>query len=83
MKILQTFCLCGLLAFATESVSQAFKVLSYHDVRDDITEDLVISTDTLTSHFAWLKEQGYHPVSIDDLLAAQKGKKPYLKNLYC
>lgn len=56
-----------------------FQVLSYHDVRDDITDDLdpdrfSVSTEQLVQHFEWLKENGYTPVSVDDLLAAERGE---------
>ncbi len=58
-----------------------FMVLSYHDVRDDPARDRVadamtISTAELISQFSWLREHGYHPVSIDDLLMARDGGKP-------
>lgn len=57
-----------------------FQVLCYHDVRDDVLEDydpdeMAVSTQRLIAHFAWLKGHGYHPVSIDDILAARDGKK--------
>lgn len=57
-----------------------FQVLCYHDVRDDVLEDydpdeMAVSTQQLIAHFAWLKGHGYHPVSIDDILAARDGKK--------
>jgi biofilm PGA synthesis lipoprotein PgaB len=59
---------------------QAFDVLSYHDVRDEVDGDLerettTISTRNLARHFAWLQEHGYHPVSINDLIDAKNGKK--------
>ena len=54
-------------------------VLSYHDVVSDKTHGtgvMAISVAELTAQFAWMKEHGYQPVSIDDLLAAQQGKRP-------
>jgi poly-beta-1,6-N-acetyl-D-glucosamine N-deacetylase len=61
--------------------SQAFEVLSYHDVKDSVDgdlerEDTTISTKNMSRHFAWLQAHGYHPISVDDLLDAQSGKKP-------
>jgi poly-beta-1,6-N-acetyl-D-glucosamine N-deacetylase len=61
--------------------SQAFEVLSYHDVKDSVDgdlerEDTTISTKNMSRHFAWLQAHGYHPISVDDLLNAQSGKKP-------
>ncbi len=58
-----------------------FQVLSYHDVRNDITDDLdpdrfAVSTERLIEHFEWFRENGYTPVSVDDLLAAERGERP-------
>lgn len=60
--------------------SRTFQVLCYHDVRDDVQEhydpdEMAVSTHRLIAHFAWLREHGFHPVSVDDLLAARDGKK--------
>ena len=52
-----------------------FIAIAYHDIvdkRDDLTPDGV-TLDTLINHFEWLKVNGYHPVSIEELLAAQAG----------
>lgn len=73
-----------LLLFAVTlpvAAGQRFEVLCYHDVRDDVDGDLdadpiAVSTAHLTRHFAWLREHGYRPVSLDALLAAQAGGKP-------
>jgi len=61
--------------------SQAFEVLSYHDVKDSVDgdleqEDTTISTKNMSRHFAWLQAHGYHPISVNDLLDAKSGKKP-------
>ncbi len=57
-----------------------FHVLAYHDVRDTVSGDFdadqyAVSTRNLIDHFTWLKENGFHPVSVDDLLAAQRGER--------
>ena len=55
-----------------------FIAIAYHDVvvhRDELTFDAV-TLDTLIDHFEWLKVNGYHPVSIDDLEADRAGIKP-------
>jgi len=54
-----------------------FIAIAYHDVvdkRDELTPDGV-TLDTLIDHFEWLKVNGYHPVSIGELAAAQNGTK--------
>ncbi|MCG3200530.1 MAG: Poly-beta-1,6-N-acetyl-D-glucosamine N-deacetylase [Gammaproteobacteria bacterium] len=60
--------------------NQTFDVFCYHDVRDDVEDDIDIdpiatSTQRLTQHFAWLREHGYRPVSVDDILAARAGTR--------
>ncbi|MFC5742477.1 poly-beta-1,6-N-acetyl-D-glucosamine N-deacetylase PgaB [Dyella tabacisoli] len=55
-------------------------VLNYHDVRDDIRDagrldSTAISTDHLIAHFDWLRANGFHMVSLDDVLAAERGQR--------
>ncbi|HFD12356.1 MAG TPA: poly-beta-1,6-N-acetyl-D-glucosamine N-deacetylase PgaB [Crenotrichaceae bacterium] len=52
--------------------------LCYHDIRDDLTDNLdsdqfAVGTDSLIAQFSWLKANGYHVISIDDLILAQLG----------
>ena len=68
-------------AASNNFASQEFEVLSYHDVKDNVDgdlerEDTTISTKNMARHFSWLQAHGYHPISVDDLLNAQSGKKP-------
>lgn len=56
----------------------AFIVLAYHDVRDDVPEEGyhdadAINTDHLIAQFDWLKVNGYHMVSLEDVVEASKG----------
>lgn len=62
-------------------VRPALTVLAYHDVRDDVRplgdrDPDAISTDHLIAHFDWLKANGYHVVSLDDIIKAKQGIKP-------
>lgn len=55
-------------------------VLNYHDVRDDIRDagrldNTAISTDHLIAHFDWLRANGFHMVSLDDVIAARRGQR--------
>ena len=55
-------------------------VLNYHDVRDDIhdagpKDSTAISTDHLIAHFDWLRANGFHMVSLDDVVAARQGRR--------
>lgn len=54
-----------------------FIAIAYHDVvdsREELASDGV-TTDHLIAHFEWLLANQYHPISIDDLIAAEQGKK--------
>lgn len=53
-----------------------FIALSYHDVRDNPAgmDSTGVTTIALIEQFSWLREHGYHPVSIDDILDARAGK---------
>jgi len=53
-----------------------FIALSYHDVRDNPAgmDGMAVTTNALIEQFSWLREHGYHPVSIDDILDARAGK---------
>jgi len=39
-----------------------------------------VTTDELISHFKWLKQNGYHPVTLDDILLAKAGKMELPEN---
>lgn len=68
------------LAHADEMVyaKPNFIVLAYHDVRDDVPDEGyhdadATNTDHLIAQFDWLKGNGYHVVSLDDVVKASKG----------
>jgi len=58
----------------------ALTVLNYHDVHDDIRDagpsDIdAISTDHLIAHFDWLRANGFHVVSLEDVVQAMHGRR--------
>jgi poly-beta-1,6-N-acetyl-D-glucosamine N-deacetylase len=64
--------------FANDGLS--FRVLCYHDTRDNLSDSFqtwpergALETSTLIEQFEWLRENGYHMVSMDDILAARNG----------
>jgi len=63
---------------ATPIGAKAFTVLCYHDVQEvaNDPDGMTVSTTNLAAQFAWLRENGYKVVGIDDLLAAREGKRP-------
>jgi biofilm PGA synthesis lipoprotein PgaB len=72
----------ALAAAAADSPYDApgsFVALSYHEARDDVREypdPYAVDTAALVRQFAWLRGNGYTPVSLDQIIAARKGGKP-------
>lgn len=60
----------------------SFISLCYHNVADKMTDRsiMTVTTDQLISHFKWLKQNEYHPISLDDILLAKEGKRDLPKN---
>jgi biofilm PGA synthesis lipoprotein PgaB len=53
----------------------SFQVISYHDIRDDVAGDFdadqyAVSTRNLIEQFTWLRDNDFHPVSVDAIIAA-------------
>jgi biofilm PGA synthesis lipoprotein PgaB len=68
-------------ALHSNDAPQSFRVLCYHDVRDNLRESLqawpeptAIDTMELIRHFSWLNENGYHPVSLQQIVDAREGR---------
>jgi len=60
--------------------ADTFIVINYHEVHDGRQQDqglaaLSLDTAELIAQFSWLKENGYHPVSLEDIVQARKGKR--------
>ncbi|CDL80401.1 poly-beta-1,6-N-acetyl-D-glucosamine N-deacetylase PgaB [Xenorhabdus cabanillasii] len=55
-----------------------FVVLAYHDVEDDGADQRFMSvrTSALNEQFAWLRANGYQPITVDQILAANQGGTP-------
>lgn len=61
--------------------AQSFRVLCYHDIRDNLLESFktqpertALDTQELIRHFTWLQENGYHPVSLQQIADARAGR---------
>ncbi len=60
--------------------NDGFLVLNYHDILEEEEkvppfDRIGVNKDHLEQHFVWLKKNGYHVISIQDLLDAMKGEK--------
>jgi biofilm PGA synthesis lipoprotein PgaB len=70
----------GGFSWLPAQAADSFIALSYHDVEDVVPKEealgrTVVSLDHLKAHFAWLKQNGYRVVSVQDLLDAKSGRK--------
>lgn len=57
----------------------AFQVLNYHDIPDDVRSQpdrYSLDAGKLVREFAWLHDQGYHPVSLEQIVAAREHGAP-------
>lgn len=54
----------------------SFLVIAYHDVEDGAADQryLAVRTSALNDQMAWLRDNGYHPVSVQQILDAHDGK---------
>lgn len=55
-----------------------YLTLAYHSIQDDAADQtyLAVRTDQLVAQLNWLRHNGYQAVSVDQILAANKGGKP-------
>jgi len=73
-----------LLLFLTMSAlaeEPSLRVISYHDIRDDVagnfdSDQYAVSTRNLITQFSWLRENGFQPVGIDEIIAAADNGPP-------
>ena len=64
----------------TDDPAQSFRVLCYHDIRDNLRttmatspESTAIDTRELIRHFSWLQKNDFHPVSLQQIIDARAG----------
>ncbi len=74
--------LISLPVFASEPAVHA---IAYHDVKDHVTGDYdpdqyAVSTDRLIAQFTWLRENGFQPVSVETIIAAEQGRRSLPQN---
>lgn len=55
--------------------------VSYHDVRDHVDgnydrDQYAVSTSNLIAQFSWLRDNGFRPISVDDIIRAEGGETP-------
>ena len=56
----------------------SYRVLCYHDVQEDVRvnpDPYAVDGAQLVAQFAWLRENGYRVISLDDVLAAREGRR--------
>src|SRR5258708_799781 len=63
---------------AAAMAANTYRVLCYHDVQEDVRvspDPYAVDTAQLVAQFAWLKENGFHMISLDDVIAAREGRR--------
>ncbi len=75
--ILLVALLAPLAAAREPGGTPGFIALCYHNVEDAEPDQTFLgsSTDKLVGQLSWLQRNGYHPIGIDDLIAARDGGK--------
>lgn len=55
-----------------------YLALGYHDVEDNDPDQAFVSvkTERLEEQFSWLRENGYQPITVDQILTANQGGEP-------
>ena len=67
----------GAAAQAAES-AVSYRVLCYHDVQEDVRlnpDPYAVDNAQLVAQFAWMKDNGYRVVSLDDVIVAREGRR--------
>ena len=67
--------------------ANSYVSLCYHDIRDDVDgvvdkDQMAVSTDNLIAQFEWLKAHNYTPISLDDVVAANQGRRQLPENAF-
>jgi poly-beta-1,6-N-acetyl-D-glucosamine N-deacetylase len=72
------FLLLIMLLIAKAASAGTFIALCYHGVEDEVADPdgMTLATDRFIAHLTWLRENGYRPVGVDDLLAARDSVRP-------
>jgi biofilm PGA synthesis lipoprotein PgaB len=67
----------GTAAQSAES-AVSYRALCYHDVQEDVRvnpDPYAVDSAQLVAQFAWMKDNGYRVVSLDDVIAAREGRR--------
>jgi len=77
MRFLPILLFLALPAMASEP---SYQVIAYHDIKDEVLGDYdpdqyAVSTRNFIAQMAWLRDNGFQPVSIDQIIAAQAGRQ--------
>ncbi|NJA06951.1 poly-beta-1,6-N-acetyl-D-glucosamine N-deacetylase PgaB [Methylococcaceae bacterium WWC4] len=78
--IFLALCLYSAVGRAADVDNVGFLILNYHDILEEEErvppfDRIAVNKTHLEDHFAWLKKNNYHVISIQDLVDAQHGEK--------
>lgn len=66
-------------AAAARDPEHELVVLAYHEIAEPsqaLMPDLAVSPEAFRAQLLWLRRQHYHPITLDQLLAARQGRAP-------
>jgi peptidoglycan/xylan/chitin deacetylase (PgdA/CDA1 family) len=70
-------------AAGDQKPAQEYVVLCYHSIPAGLNgDDAANSVSNFTTHLAWLRENGYTAISVDDVLQAKAGRTPLPQRAY-
>lgn len=65
-------------AYADPETNEKFTVLSYHEIaepKDALIPEYAVTPTMFVRHIDWLRNNGYHFVSLDDIIADREGRR--------
>src|SRR5512139_130523 len=72
-------CAMGLLPAAARAADEKLTILSYHEIAEPgeaLSPDYAVRPTMFVRQMDWLRNNGYHFVTVDDLLADEAGRRP-------
>lgn len=72
--VIAVLIVAGFAAFAFYSPPSGIPVLNYHQINDVDENLLTVSTAEFETQMAWLEENGYHSITVAELIDALEGK---------
>jgi len=70
---------CASPALAAEHAEPSLTIISYHEIvepKDALIPAYAVAPTMFVRHIDWLRNNGFHFVSVDQVIAARRGERP-------